>query len=141
MHSMITNDKILENLSYLPGAIATEVGATPAQMTALESAGKVIRTGERKTGKRGPVEWAVNDGSVSVEKDTSPVKGAPKLEDISDVRELLDVETLNQVEYIERVFAGDYGQRELGDYKMLAERYEHIANEKRRRTGRRAAAV
>lgn len=140
---MNTPEKILENLSFLPGAIATEVGATPAQMVALESASKVIRVGERKTGKRGrpPVEWAVNDGSVTLEKDTSPVKGAPKLPDPSDVRDLLGEAEQGALNYIERVFAGDYGQRELGDYKLLHGRYSQIINDQRRRMGLRHEVV
>lgn len=52
---------IIQTLTEKPGSIASELGATTAQMTELERQGKVVRVGKRSTGKRGrpPVEWAV----------------------------------------------------------------------------------
>lgn len=124
---------ILERLELVPGAIATEIGTTPAFMIHLEKQKLVERVGQRKTGKRGrpPVEWAVRDAKAPVkQEDDGPFKlltGAPKLPEITEhTAQMIPAEQQRQIAYIEKVFAGAYGQRELGDYKILAERYKEI---------------
>lgn len=133
--------EILAKLATKPGAIADEVGATPIEMVNLESIGAIIRVGSRKTGKRGrpPVEWAVaNEDGSPAPRDTSPVKGAPKLVESSHIRENISAEENRVLDYIESVFAGKYGQRELGDYTTLADRYRSIVNTAERKGARNA---
>lgn len=132
--------EILAKLAAHPGAIAEEVGATPIEMVNLESISAVMRVGTRKTGKRGrpPVEWAIpGEDGEAMARDTSPVKGAPKLIESAHVRDRITSDENRALDYIEAVFDGKYGQRELQDYRVLAERYEQIVATAERKAARR----
>lgn len=61
-------DKIAARLAIAPGSTAKEIDVSPTEMIRLEEMGRVIRVGERHTGKRGrrPVEWALPGAEVTI---------------------------------------------------------------------------
>jgi hypothetical protein len=147
MVPMSTSD-ILAALKSQPGAIAKEIGSTPVEMKQLEAQGLVRAIGSRRTGLRGrpPTEWVVADSAVTEPVSTAPVHGAPKLPEIPEaLLEKLDrqhsekergtTSNREKLDYIESVFAGKYGQREMGDYRLLADEYNQIIRREARRNG------
>lgn len=136
------------------GAIADEVGATAVEMNRLAKEKKVVNVGSRKTGRRGrpPVEWAlpgatrvsvlnpdepadsVHRGEVVIKVKGAP-KGAPKLVDASHVKAHIQGEEASILRYIERVFSGaeDRFAHEMGDFRLLADRYAEVVKQIERR--------
>jgi len=148
MQSMDTNE-IITFLKDNPGATAQEIGVKAVDMQRLCEKGVVAKLGNRKTGTRGrpPVEWALPGQEIAVQhaerdEDEIVVK-APPLPPISnDVRRILDPEHKRTIEYIEKVFRGDFGVErypdggywpEPGDFKILRERYDDIVRVTSRR--------
>lgn len=148
MQSMDTNE-ITTFLKTNPGATAQEIGVKAVEMQRLAEKGVVVKLGNRKTGTRGrpPVEWALPGQEVAIEhaekdEDEITVKAPPLPPIDAKVRKLLDPEHARTIDYIESVFAGEFGVErypdgghwpEPGDFKILRERYDDIVRVTSRR--------
>lgn len=131
----MSKNEILNFITANPLAIASEIGVTPIVMKALEEEGVVARSGVRSTGKRGrpPVQWVIA-GSVVAPNTPKPSSiedmnavNAPALPVMSDeIRAALDPEAARKIAFIEKVFAGKDGLREIGDFRILSDEYSNI---------------
>jgi predicted ArsR family transcriptional regulator len=129
---------ILKALAAKPGSIASELGTTSVEMNKLFKAEKVVKVGQRKTGTKGrpPIEWAITGQDIellALNHNGFTASGAPKLPDASHIKELASGEEPRMLEFIEKVFAGDYGPREKEDFTVLQNRYRDIVRHIERR--------
>lgn len=134
----MTNESILTVLAKKPGAIAAELGATSVEMNRLFKDELIVKVGKRKTGTRGrpPVEWALPGDKDKVPDSPDPETSIsiPKLPDVpQSTRDKASGEEPRMLEFIEKVFAGKCGIRELEDYRVLQKRYKDILRQISRR--------
>jgi predicted ArsR family transcriptional regulator len=146
---MANVDSILKSLAGKPGQIASELNSTSIELSNLAKQGKVVRAGSRQTNKRGrpPVEWALPESEYQtearekdlIEVQVPKVSSVPRLNKVT--HEFLNKEEERQASYIEDSFDGKYGEREMADYKILAETYAEVTRKAEKRNNPNAGGL
>lgn len=128
-----TTKSILARLADKPGAIATEIDASPVEMIRMEKAGYVTRVGKRRIpGKRGrpAVEWAVT-GTTPPEPQEKDDNGLEPWGEFN-----VNAEQARMLSYIDTqiglILSGTRHDEDGGDERVLRDRRKAILREVRR---------